>query len=158
MLMGSDLFEAGMTPVDITYSPSVVGDAASVTVNSDGSLTVTAGMVSGPATATVTIRATAERQVSSFIETQTVSNTATILFPVNVDLVTLTVKVESESMEVMEGGSTMITATASRMVETGDDEVKIDLVVAGPAELDADEIVIAAGSMSGSVMLTAIGG
>ena len=154
MLMGTDLFEAGETPVDITYSASVEGDAASVTVSGD-TLTVTASMVPDAAMSKVTITATAERSASSFGVTQTISNVASIFFPVNVDLATLSVDVTAVPDAIDEGGESEITATASRNVETGDGEVTINLVVGGDATLEAESITIPVGSMSASVTLTA---
>ena len=57
-------------------------------------------------------------------------------------------------MEIEEGGTSMITATASRAIEAGDGAVTIDLVVVGEATVAADSITIAMGATSGSVMLT----
>ena len=61
----------------------------------------------------------------------------------------------ADSMEIMEGGSTMLTATASRMVEASDGDVTVNLQVIGDGTLSAESITIAAGSDSGSVTLTA---
>ena len=55
-------------------------------------------------------------------------------------------------MTIDEGGSTMITATASRML-AGDEMMTVNLSVVGDATLSADSIEIAAGSASGSVTL-----
>ena len=67
----------------------------------------------------------------------------------------LSVMVSADPMEIDEGGTSMISATASRAIEAGDGAVEIDLIVVGDATLAADSIMIAAGDMSGYTMLTA---
>ncbi len=153
MLMGGNLFEAGMIPVDITYSASVQGDAASVTVAGD-TLTVTAGMVSGPAMATVTITATAERQGDSFLPTQEVDNVANVTFPVHVDLMPLAVTVTADRMEIMEGESATITATANRGV-VGDTTIMLDVISSDSSDDHMLEIMIPDTMTSGSTQLGA---
>ena len=68
----------------------------------------------------------------------------------------LVVVVSADPMEIAEGGTTMITATANRYVTVGDGDVEIDLTVVGDGELEADSIMIAMGDMSGYTMLTAM--
>ena len=106
--------------------------------------------------AKITVTGTASMATSSLIPSQTVSNVASLTFPVMVVDTTLVVTVSADPMEIEEGGTSMITATASRAVTVGDGAVAIDLTVVGDGELDADSIMIAMGAlMSGSAMLTA---
>ena len=79
---------------------------------------------------------------------------ATASGDVMVGLADVSVMVAAAAMMIDEGGSTMITATASRMLE-GDEMAMVNLTVVGDGTLDADSITIAAGSDSGSVTLTA---
>ena len=67
----------------------------------------------------------------------------------------LVVTLTADPMEIDEGGTSMITATANRAVTVGDGDVEIELTVVGDGTLDAASITIAAGAMSGSAMLTA---
>ena len=151
-LMGSDLFAYDANAVSVGYSTSV--DGAAVTASaSNGTVTVT-GAAAGDAK--VTITATATPNASSLVENnQTKANVAQLTFPVTVVLDALAVTVEAADMEIMEGGSTMITATANREVAASDDGVDISLEVVGDGTLDAMSINIPVGSMSGSAMVTA---
>ena len=65
------------------------------------------------------------------------------------------VTVTADPMEIDEGGTSTITATANRAVTAGDGEVEIELTVVGDGTLDASSIAIAAGAMSGYTMLMA---
>ena len=67
----------------------------------------------------------------------------------------LVVTVSADPMEIAEGGTSTITATASRAVTVGDGAVAVHLTVVGDGELDADSITIGMGDKSGSAMLTA---
>ena len=149
-IMTSDLFDVddGYTA---GYTASVEGDSVSVSTSGE-TVTINAEMMGE---SKVTITGTARMGSSSLEPSQTVSNVASLTFPVTVSLTTLTVGVAADDAEIMEGGSTMITATASRYVDASDGDVTIDLDVVGDATLDADSITIAAGEMSGSAMLTA---
>ena len=149
-VMMSDLFTVadGYTA---TYGPSVEGTGVSVSVSSD-SVTVDA---KSAGEAKVTVTATAKMAGSSFIPSQTVSNIAEITFPVTVVDKPLVVTVAADPAEIMEGGTSTITATANRAVQAGDGAVEINLEVVGDATLDANSITIAMGDMSGSAMLTA---
>ena len=152
-VMTSDLFTVaeGYTAA---YGASVQGNGVSVSASGD-TITVDAKSATGEEPAKVTVTATAKMAASSFIPSQTVSNIADITFPVTVVDTPLMVTVSADPMEIDEGGTSMITATANRYVTAGDGDVEIDLVVVGGGELDADSIMIAMGAMSGSAMLTA---
>ena len=149
-LMTSDLFDVadGYTA---SYGVSVEGDSASASASGE-SVTINA-LLAGEAKITVT--GTARMASSSLMPSQTVSNVAELTFPVMVVDTTLAVLLSAEPMEIAEGGTSMITATASREITAGDGDVEIGLTVVGDGELDADSIMIAMGEMSGSAMLTA---
>ena len=149
-IMMGDLFtmDDGYTA---SYKVSESGGAVSVTAPDD-TVSITANTAG---TSKVTITATAEMAGSSFLPEQTVSDVAHITFEVTVVDTPLSVEVTAEPMEIDEGGTSMITATANRYVKAGDGAVTIDLVVVGDATLAADSITIPMGAMSGSVMLTA---
>ena len=61
----------------------------------------------------------------------------------------------AEPMEIEEGGTSTITATANRYVTAADGAVAIALTVVGDGTLDADSIMIAMGDKSGSAVLMA---
>ena len=149
-IMTSDLFdvESGYTA---SYGVSVEGDSASASASGDA-VTINA-LMAGEAKITVT--GTARMASSSLIPTQTVSNVAELTFPVMVVDTELVVTLSAEPMEIEAGGTTMITATATRAVTAGDGAVAIALTVVGDGTLDAESITIAMGEMSGSATLTA---
>ena len=153
MVMTSDLFTVGEGYI-VSYGASVEGDGISVSASSD-TITVDAKSATGEEPAKVTVTATARMASSSFVASQTVSDVAHITFPVTVVDTPLSVMVTADPMEIDEGGTSMITATANRYVVAGDGDVEIDLLVVGDGTLDADSITIAMGAMSGSAMLTA---
>ena len=153
MVMTSDLFTVGEGYI-VSYGASVEGDGISVSASSD-TITVDAKSATGEEPAKVTVTATARMASSSFVASQTVSDVAHITFPVTVVDTPLAVMVTADPMEIDEGGTSMITATANRYVVAGDGDVEIDLLVVGDGTLDADSITIAMGAMSGSAMLTA---
>ena len=103
----------------------------------------------------VTVTGSASPVGSSFQSSQTVSNVASVTFPVNVVLETLAVTVAADPPAIDEGGESTITATTSRMVAADDGAVTVNLEVVGDAELSASSITIAEGSDHGSVTLTA---
>ena len=145
----SDLFDL-KGDYTATYSFSQAG--TSVSTSSDGeSITVTAEMVGRTE---ITINGTARLPVSSLEGSQTVANDASIKFPVDVVDTELVVMLSAEPMEIEEGGTTMITATANRYVTANDGAVAIALTVVGDGTLDANSIMIAMGDMSGSAVLT----
>ena len=149
-LMTADLFTV-MTGCTATYGTSVEGGA--VTASSSGDTITITAVKEGESKVTITGTVSCP---SSFKVDQTVSNSASITFPVMVADTMLTVMVAADPMEIMEGAMSTITATANRAVTEADGEVKIDLEVVGDGgTLDMDSIMIAAGMMSGSAMLTA---
>ena len=149
-LMTSDLFDL-MDGYTASYGVSVEGDSASASASGE-SVTINA-LMAGEAKITVT--GTARMTSSSLVPSQTVSNVAELTFPVMVVDTTLVLTLSAEPMEIAEGGTSTITATASRAVTVDDGAVAIDLTVVGDGELDDDSIMIAMGDMSGSAMLTA---
>ena len=134
-----------------TYSASNDGSAVSTTERGD----VVTIMAEEQGTSKVTITGTASMAASSFLPSQTVSNVASITFEVMVVDKMLTVMVAADPPAIDEGGTSMITATASRAVTAADGEVTIALDVVGDATLDMESVTIAMGDMSASAMLTA---
>ena len=149
-LMTNDLFDL-MDGYTASYGVSVEGDSASASASGE-SVTINA-LMAGEAKITVT--GTARMSSSSLMPSQTVSNVAELTFPVTVVDTTLVVTLSADPMEIEEGSTSEITATASRAVTAGDGDVEIALTVVGDGELDAESITIAAGEESGSAMLTA---
>ena len=149
-LMTSDLFtvEDGFSA---SYSVSVDGD--SVSAFASGEVVTINAATAGRSEVTVT--GTASAAASSLMPSQTVSNVASLKFPVTVVDTELVVTLSAEPMEIEAGGTTMITATANRAVTVGDGAVEIALTVVGDGTLDPESITIAMGDMSGSAMLTA---
>ena len=153
-IMTSDLFEV-IPGYTASYGVSVDSESLSASASGD-SITIAAKSATGEGVpAKVTVTGTARVASSSFAPSQTVSNVAELTFEVMVVDTTLSVTVSADPMEIAEGGTSMITATASREITAGDGAVEIDLTVVGDGELDADSITIAMGAMSGSAMLTA---
>ena len=154
-ILGSALFNAA-PGVSLGYTAESDNmDVVSVPV-AGGTVMLEAGDMAGEAAITVSAHASMPSGVK--ILDQTDPRDASVTFPVTVvlaDLPVLSVAVAADLMEIMEGGMSTITATASRMIEASDGAVKIDLAVIGDATLSADSITIAAGSMTGSAMVTA---
>ena len=134
-----------------SYSVSVEGDSVSASASGD-SVTVDA---KSAGESKVTVTGTARMPGSSLMPSQTVSNVASLTFPVMVVDTTLVVTLSADPMEIEAGGTTMITATANRAVTAGDGAVEVTLAVVGDGTLDAKSITIAMDAMSGSAMLTA---
>ena len=149
-LMTSDLFdvEEGFSA---GYSVSVEG--TSVSAFASGEVITINAEVAGRSEVTVT--GTASMSSSSLMPSQTVSNVASLKFPVEVVDTELVVALSADPMEIEAGGTTMITATANRAVTVGDGAVTIELTVVGDGTLDPESITIAMGDMSGSATLTA---
>ena len=150
-LMTSDLFDV-MDGYTASYGVSVEGD--SVSASASGEMVTIDAMMAGESKVTVT--GTASMASSSLMPSQTTSNVASLTFPVMVVDTPLVVVVSADPMEIAEGGTSMITATANRYVTASDGDVEIDLTVVGAGELEADSIMIAMGDMSGYTMLTAM--
>ena len=154
-LMASDLFMFDMDAVSVSYGVSVAGGAVSASVSGDAVMV----MAEEAGEAEVTITATATSMMSSFVVTQTTSNVAQIAFPVMVELADLMVTLTGpEDMNLAEGMSAMITATANRPV-VGD--TMVELIpspddTAAPADYMVDPLMIMDGMMEGTTMLTAV--
>ena len=134
-----NLFEQFGADVDPVFAVTSSDDMVVGAAISGSMLTLTpAGYGSATVSVTVTDRATGD--------------TATASGDVMVGLADVSVMVTAADMMIDEGGSTMVTATTSRMLE-GDEMVTVNLAVVGDATLSADSIEIAAGSDSGSVTL-----
>ena len=149
-LMTSDLFDV-MEGYTATYSVGVEGD--SVSASASGAMVTINAMMAGESK--VTVSGTARMPGSSLMPSQTVSNDASLTFPVTVVDTPLVVELSAEPMEIEAGGTTTITATADRAVTAGDGDVEVALAVVGDGTLDAESIMIAMGEMSGSATLTA---
>ena len=151
-LMTSDLFEV-MDGYTASYSVSVEGDAVSGSASGE-TITLDAKMAGE---AKITVSGTARMPGAALIPTQSVSNDASLTFPVMVVDAKLVVMLTAEPMEIEEGGISTLTATANRAVTAGDGAVAIALAVV-PSDggtLDPASITIAMGAMSGSATLTA---
>ena len=148
-IMTSDLFDVGP---GYTASYGVSVDGESVSASASGEMVTINAEMAGESEITVT--GTARMASSSLEPSQTVSNVAELKFPVMVVDTTLAVMLSADPMEIAEGGTSMITATANREITAGDGDVEIGLTVVGDGELDADSIMLAMGDMSGSAMLT----
>ena len=151
MVDASMLFTAA-EGVSVVYTAS--SDMMDVAgVSSSGSMvTVTAGMPGGPAH--VTITATAQSPSGAMALTQTSPNVAQVRFPVEVELTDLAVMVTADPMEIMEGESSTITATANRAV-TEDTTIMLEVISSDGSDDHTLEIMIANGMTSGSTMLGA---
>ena len=150
-LMTSDLFTV-TEGFSAGYSVSVEGDSVSAFASGEV-VTINAEMAGE---SKVTVTGTASMSTSSLMPSQTVSNVASLTFPVMVVDTTLVVTLSADPMEIAEGGTSTITATASRAVTVGDGDVEIALAVV-PSDggtLDPESIMIAMGDMSGSAVLT----
>ena len=112
------------------------------TVSAGNTLTLTP---MGAGTATITVTGA---------DTVGGSPAAVVTHDATVVLTNLTVTVTADPLTIEEGGTSTVTATASRTVAAVDGVVRVNLSVVGDAELDAPSIVIAAGSDTGSVTLT----
>ena len=149
-IMTADLFEHDATAVTVSYGTAVEGGAVSASGSSE-MVTLTA-VSAGDAKVTVT--ATARSNASSLVITQTESDVVSLTFPVTVVLADLMVEVTADPMELMEGDSTMIMATANRAV-TKDTMIALSVVGDDDAYEVGDSITIQSGMESGSVELMA---
>ena len=128
-------------------------DGAAVGASASGEAVTLTAMEPGEAEVTVT--ATAKPTSSSLVVTQDRASVARLTFPVSVVMSELSVAVTADPLEIMEGGMSTITATASREVAESDGDVVVGLEVIGDGELSAASITIAAGDMMGTATVTA---
>ena len=155
-VMGNALFSSaeGVTP---SYTAeSDMSDVASVSV-SGGTVMVTA-VAEGMAHITITAHGNMPSGVK--ILDQTDPGMASVMFPVEVGLEALSIMLSGpEDMNLAEGMSAMVTATANREV-SADTMVMLmrdrAMSTAGDADYDAEAITIAAGEMMGSTMVMAV--
>ena len=137
MLMADDLFMA-MTGYTVQLSVSVEGDSVSGSASGD-SVTLNAQMAGE---SKVTVTGTAQEASASFMPEQTISNVASITFPVEVVDKQLVVMLEMPDnvMEgnIVEGGSYDIVASANRMVTEAEGSVEV-MIMRDRAASYADE-------------------
>ena len=159
--------EGGTSTITAMANRAVMASDGTVTVNlrvvgeatlSANSITIAAGAQSG----SVTLTSTADDDYEPDTVTVTAAGSGVAANHPNVVInVTdmappsaLTVTVSAAPMTIAEGGTSTITAMASRMVAAGDGTVTVNLSVVGDATLSANSITIAVGAQSGTVMLT----
>ena len=153
-LMTGDLFDYNADMVSVAYGGS--SDSGAVSVSTSGYTVTVMGVEPGEAKVTVT--ATATPMGDSLLTNQTVSNVAQLTFPVTVGLLDLEITLSGpEDMNIAEGMSAMVTATANRPVT---EDTMVELIqtegTASPADFMAEPIMIAAGMMEGTTMLMAV--
>ncbi len=155
-VMGSALFSAA-EGVTLSYTAeSSMSDVASASV-SGGTVTVAAA---GEGMADITITAHASMPSGVKILDQSDPREASVMFPVEVGLEALSIMLSGpEDMNVAEGMSAMVTATANRAV-TEDTTVMLmrdrSMSSAGDDDYMAEAITIEAGEMMGSTMVMAV--
>ena len=109
MVMTSDLFDV-MAGYTASYEASVVGEGVAIGISAAGdTVTVDAKSATSGEGAKVTLTARVDPVGSSLIANQTVSDVASVTFPVMVVDTPLMVTVAAEPMEIEEGGTSMIT-------------------------------------------------
>ena len=146
--------------VTLSYTAtSDMEDVATVEVSGSGMVTVTAEDMAG-VMAHITITAHASMASGAKGLPQTDPSEASVIFPVEVGLEALSFMLTGpEDMQLVEGRSAMVTATASRAV-TADTTVNLmrDRAAsdAGDDDYMAEPIMIMAGEMSGSTMVMAV--
>ena len=155
-IMGSALFSHA-EGVTLSYSVRSSDDDVASTSVSGGTIMVTAEEM-GMADITITAHASMPSGVK--ILDQNDPREASIMFPVEVGLEALSIMLSGpEDMNLAEGMSAMVTATANRAVT---EEVTVMLMhdrsmsSAGADDFMADAITIAAGMESGTTMVMAV--
>ena len=155
-VMGSALFSAA-EGVTLSYTAeSDMSDVASESV-SGGTVMVTA---ESEGMAHITITAHASMPLGVKVLDQSDPREASVMFPVEVGLEALSIMLSGpEDMNLAEGMSAMVTATANRAV-TDDTTVMLmrDRAMSSASDDDftADAIMIEAGEMMGSTMVMAV--
>ena len=154
------MFDASMmfTPAaGVTVAYSATSDnpsVASVIADGGSGMTTITANAAGP-TAHITVTATATPPSGVQILDQTSPYVASVLLPVDVVLAALTVDVTADPMEIMEGESTTITATANRPVAENT-TIDLDVISSNGSDDHTLEIMIPNGMRSGSTMLGAV--
>ena len=154
----SSLFNAAQG-VTLSYSAMSDNEDVATVMVSGSTVTVTAQDMAG-VMAHITITAHASMAAGAKGLPQTDRSEASIIFPVEVGLEALSFTLMGpEDMNVAEGMSAMVTATASRAVTA---DVTINLMrdraasTAGDDDYMAEAITIEAGMMSGTTMVMAV--
>ena len=146
-LDGDDLFTSD-SPVQVAATSS----SGAVGVSTQGSMVMLEAMEVG--TATITITGTV---LSSFTSSQSVDNIASVEFDLEVEQLDLAITLSGpDDMNLPEGMSAMVTATANRAV-TADTRVELNLVdgSGSPADYSVEPIMIMSGQTTGTTMLMA---
>ena len=154
MIMNDDVFMYDDEMVSMSFGASVEG--MSVGASASGEMVTLMAMEPGEAKVTVT--ATATPMSDSLIITQDRANVAQVTFPVMVELADLMITLSGpEDMNIAEGMSAMVTATANRAVT---EDTMVELIqtdgTASPADYMAEPIMIMAGEMMGTTMVMAV--
>ena len=123
-VMTSDLFSYDEAVVDVSFAVSVAGTGVTASATGDAVMVEAHAATEGDG-AKVTVTATATPKASSLNITQDRANVAQLTFPVKVVLADLTVTVTADPLEIMEGGTSMITAEASRMIDATDGKSRL---------------------------------
>ena len=155
-VIGNDLFSAA-EGVTLTYTAESDMTGVASTSVGGGKVMVTAV---GEGMAHITITAHASMPSGAKPLPQTDPREASVIFPVEVGLEALSIMLSGpEDMNVAEGMSAMVTATANRAA-TEDVTVMLmrdrEMSSAGDADFMAEPIVIEAGEMMGSTMVMAV--
>ncbi len=157
-IMGSALFNAAQG-VTLNYSAKTSdGNVASTVTDDRGKVVVTAENA-GMADITITAHASTAGGVT--IPDQTAPGEASIMFPVEVGLVALSLTLEGPAdVNLVEGGTpATVTVRANRAVT---EDIMVTLMrdrsksTAGDDDFTAGSITINAGEMTGSTMITAV--
>ena len=146
-LDGDDLFTSTNT-----VQVAAMSSSGAVGVSTQSGMVMVEAMEVG--TATITITGTV---ASSFTSTQTVDNIATIEFDLTVDELPLEIELSGpDDLNIAEGMSAMVTATANRAVNA-DTRVVLNLVggSGSPADYSVEPIMIMSGQTTGTTMLMA---
>ena len=155
-VMGAALFSSA-EGVSVSYTAESSMSGVASTSVSGGSVMVTA---KSEGTADITITAHANMASGVKIVDQTDPGMASIMFPVEVGLEALSITLEGpEDMNLAEGMSARVTATANRAV-TAETTVMLmrdrAMSSASDADYEAEAITIAAGETMGSTMVMAV--
>ncbi len=156
-VMGSALFSSA-EGVTLSYTASSsMSDVASASVS--GGMVMVTAVAEGMAEITITAHASTPSGVK--INNQTDPREASITFPVEVGLEALSIMLAGpeDDMNLAEGMSAMVTATANRAV-SADTMVMLmrdrAMSTASDADYDAEAITIPAGETMGSTMVMAV--
>ncbi len=154
MIMTDDLFMYDADMYNVSFAVSVEG--AAVSASASGAAVTLMARDAGEAKVTVT--ATATMAAGSLVITQDSANVAQLTFPVMVELADLMITLSGpEDINIAEGMSGMVTATANRAVT---EDTMVELIqtegTASPADFTAEPITIMAGEMTGTTMVMAV--